>query len=186
MKKNIYYFRESESYEKDGYGYAESSDAVDSVWIYQGTPLKEDEEDKTWETPVFMMEYGKFADYLDNDCGWCLCSEKLKNILEPYIDNAFKVLWLPVNVRGDETMITYYALLIETPLFQKEVVDYEKSKKLKDGEVYLPHFVYSKIKNFSLFVVDEYPSYVFVSNEIKQILENEKITGIGFQNRKAS
>jgi hypothetical protein len=186
MEYKVYYLRESEDYEKQKYDCAIAPDFVDSIWVYQGCVLKDGEEEKEWKEPTFEVTYGGFPDYLSNDCSWILCSEKLKEVIIKNANNASDVLWFPVKVINGETFKTYYALLIEHFLKDEEIVNYEKSKKLKSGEVYLPHLKYDKIKNFDLFVMENNGVSLFISQKLKDILEKENLTGLGFEDWKAS
>ena len=186
MEYKIFSLRESEDYEKQKYDLAIAPDFVDSVWIYQGYPLKNNEDEKEWKEPTFEITYGGFPDYLDNDCNWKIFSERLKESIIENANNASNVLWLPIKVINGETFRTYYALLIDHFLEKEEIVNYEKSKKLKSGEVYLPHIRYDKVKNFDLFVMEDKGSTIFISNNLKSILEKENFTGLGFEDWKAS
>ena len=186
MEYKIWSLRESDNYDKQNFDYAESPDYVDSLWIYQGYPLKDDEKNKEWEEPTFTINYGDFPDYLGNDCSWCLCSEKLKKIMDNYANNADVIRWLPVKILNGETFKTYYALLIENYLEFDKIVNIEKSKKLKDGKVYLPHFIYSQIKDYDLFIKEDGGKSIFISQKLKDILEKENLTGLGFEDWKAS
>jgi hypothetical protein len=186
MEYQIYSLRESEDYEKQKYDYVVSPDNVDSAWIYQGCPLKDDEDEKEWKEPTFEITYGEFPDYLGNDCRWILCSQKLKECINKNANNASEALWLPVKVINGITFNTYYALLIEHYLRDEDIVNYEKSKKLKNGEVYLPHLKYDKVKDFDLFVMEDNGSTIFISQKLKDMLKEENLTGLGFEDWNAS
>ncbi len=179
MKYNIFTFRESDDCDKKRYGFAESPDDVDPIDIYR-SPLK-----KPWSEPMFELTEGRLSDFLNNDCDWILCSEKLKQCIEGNAINATDIKWCPVEVNGGEVVETYFALLIEEPL--KDVLDVEKSRKLRDGEIYLPHFIYDKVKDVDIFTLEaDYPDYVYISDRWKQIIEAEHLTGIEFRDWHAS
>ena len=129
---------------------------------------------------MFELTEGRFSDFLSNDCDWVLCSEKLKQCIETNAINATDITWCSVAVNDGDVVKTYYALLMETPM--KEILDIEKSKKLKDGEIYLPHFVYDKIKDVDIFTLEEeYPNYIYISDRLKQRIEAENLAGVGFE-----
>lgn len=180
MKYNIFSFRESDDYDKKRYGFAESPDSVDPIDIYQGLPLE-----KPWSEPMFELTEGHFSDYLSNDCDWVLCSEKLKQCIETNAINATDITWCSVAVNDGDVVKTYYALLMETPM--KEILDIEKSRKLRDGKIYLPHFVYDKIKDVDIFALEEeYLGGLYISERLKLIIEAENLAGVGFEDWYAS
>lgn len=182
--KNIYTFRVSDDYEESLYGFAESSKSVDPLWIYQGHPLKEDEINKEWQIPTFKMLEGKFPDFLDNDCSWVLCSKKMKEIIENNANNSSSIKWLPVKIYDGKSLETYYAALIE--YYLEDIIDFNKSKKLKNGEIYLPHFKYENIKKYDLFAYENDNTSFFISEKLKNILEMSDLRGLDFEDWYAS
>ncbi|WP_198362756.1 imm11 family protein [Testudinibacter aquarius] len=126
------------------------------------------------------------ADYLDNDCNWALCSAKMRDVIEKHANNSSEITWIPVKARDGETITPYYAILIEKAFEENVAVNYEKSRKLRDGEIYSPHFNYDVVKDKDIFTLEDYPSYVFISEKLKDILEKSGVTGVGFGNWHAS
>ncbi len=179
METQIYTFRESDDYEINNFGYAQPPSYIDSTIVYQGLKLEDE-----WKIPVFQMQDGEFSDYLDNSCRWVLCSQKLRAIIDEFSNNSNIITWLPVDVNNGEKIEKYFTLLIDFHL--EDIVDFDKSKKLKNGDIYLPHFIYNKISNFDLFVYEEKPSSPFISKKLKLSLQESKITGLGFEEWKAS
>ena len=134
---------------------------------------------------MFELTEGHFSDYLSNDCDWVLCSEKLKQCIETNAINATDITWCSVAVNDGDVVKTYYALLMETPM--KEILDIEKSRKLRDGKIYLPHFVYDKIKDVDIFALEEkHLGGLYISERLKLIIEAEPLTGVGFEDWYAS
>ncbi len=186
MKYNVYSLKTSDDYEKIPYGYAESPDSVDNLWVYQGEPLKADEEDQTWNKPTFIIEYGEFPDYLDNDCGWPIISLKMMEAIKKYANNSGDIKWYPILIKNVKVEMQYYVALIDHFKNFEEIVDYSKSRKLKNGKVYLPHFKYDLVDNFDVFVLESYNSSLFISNKLKLQLESENFKGLGFEDWYAS
>ncbi|MGT2742515.1 hypothetical protein [Streptococcus plurextorum] len=176
---SVWTFKENEDYHKL-YDCAVSPEYVDSLWIYQGFPLKEDEEDKDWKEPSFSIQYGDFPDFILNDCQWILCSERLKDCISKNISDS-KVKWLPIKVINGDTFCRYYSMLIEDFFKEDIIVNHEMSRKLKNGEIYLPIFIYNRIKNLDLFVVQNDGIHIFISDKLKKVLEVEKFKGLGFE-----
>ncbi len=180
MAYNIFSFRESDDYEKIRYGFAESPEIVDTIDIYQGSPLE-----KPWNEPMFGLTEGRFSDFLSNDCDWVLCSGKLKRCIERNAINATDITWCPVAVNDGDVVETYYALLMEHS--RENIVDIQKSRKLRDGKICLPHFVYDKIKDVDIFALGEdYLNGLYISEQLKLVIEAEKLTGVGFEDWYAS
>lgn len=179
MTYNIFTFMESDDYDKNNFGFAEAPDEIDPIDIYQGCPLEDE-----WKAPVFELPDGKFADLLSNDCGWILCSEKLKSCIDGNAVNASDLKWFPASVNNGELAVPYYVLLIDRYL--EDVVNIEKSRKLVDGKVYLPHFIYAKIKHLDLFTTEDNPSDIFISERLKKIIEQGHFSGVGFNDWYAS
>ncbi len=170
---------ESDDYDKKHFGFAEAPDEVDPIDIYQGYPLE-----KEWKEPVFELPDGKFADLLSNDCNWILCSEKLKSCIDGNAVNASDLKWFPISVNNGELIKPYYVLLMDQYL--EDVINIEKSRKLADGKIYLPHFIYDKIKHMDLYTIEGNSSDVFISERLKKIIEQEHFTGVGFNDWYAS
>ena len=176
QEKFIFNFRESDDYDEKCYGFAVAFDDVDPIAVYQGYPLENE-----WVEPIFRMEYGEYTDYICNDCGWTLCSPKLKEAIEHNIGDAPNVMWLPAKVRNDDEQRIYYICLITSFLKIDDVVNKEKSRALKDGKIYLPCFDAKKLTGIHIFSLENFNSRPFISEQLKNILEKENFTGLGFE-----
>lgn len=172
---SIYSFREEDNYEQNGWGFAISTSSVDPILVYQGYPLEEE-----WEEPVFYLEYGDFPDYLSNICGWTICSTTLKEAILKNV-NKSKITWLPILVQKGDEQRRYHAMLIDSFLKLEDVVNFQKSKRLKSGEVYLPIFSHDKIKDLDTFVLEDKNSTIFIAEKIMRILSEKNLKGLGFE-----
>jgi len=175
-QKFTFSLRVSDDYEENNYGFAESSDYVDPVTVYQGFPLEEE-----WQEPFFRMEYGEHIDFIDNDCDWIICSSKLKEVIEYHIGSMPNVVWLPAKVQNDEEVRTYYICLITSFLKMEDVLDIKNSRTLKNGEIYLPCFDLEKLKGKHFFALENFNNEIFISKQLKDILQKENFTGLGFE-----
>jgi hypothetical protein len=175
-QKNIYSLRESDDYDEKDYGFAEIFDEIDPVIIYQGYPLEEE-----WKEPLFRMEYGEYSDFISNDCNWVMCSPNLKRTIENNVDEETEIIWLPVKVQNENEIREYYICLLTFFYTADDVLNKEKSKKLKNGEIYLPYFDSRKVDGKDIFILADNNSSVFVSENLKINLESENLSGLGFE-----
>jgi hypothetical protein len=174
-QRKIFSLRESDDYDKKDYGFAKSPDWIDFV-IYQGYSLEEE-----WQEPIFQLEYGVYADFISNDCAWAICSLNLKEFIESNIEKLQDVVWLPVRVENKEEIRQFYACHVTSHYKYKDVLNIEKSKKLRNGEIYLPCFDESKLKGIHIFSLENHSSSLFISPEMKNMLDSENFTGMGFE-----
>lgn len=175
-QKFVFSLKESDDYEENNYGFAEVFGDIDPITMYQGHPLEEE-----WQEPLFRMEYGEYADFISNDCDWILCSSKLKDVIERNISSAYNVVWLPTEVQNANEIRTYYVCLITSFLKIDDVVNKEQSRVLENGEIYLPCFDSKKLVGKQIFSLENFNNEIFISNTLKNILEQENFIGLGFE-----
>ena len=69
-----------------------------------------------WAPPYLQLTPGPIHDYLPNDSGLRLCSEKLRGLLEEGRAAVDSIEWLPATVSQGDMQLTYWALhFVETP-----------------------------------------------------------------------
>jgi hypothetical protein len=109
----------------------------------------------------FSIENGIIEDYLANDIGWPLMSERMKIIFEQF--NSQGVHWIKTNVY-DLRSANYYNYYV-----------------LGFKEKLVPVFSLDKIKYLDFFPQpDKYDLNIVISARLKSKLHMEKITGIDF------
>lgn len=124
-----------------------------------------------------------FTDYLANDKGWFVVSEKLRQILEKLKTN---IQFLPVEIieRGNKEKHEYYIAnvlgLVDALCLEKS--EYFKTEIPELGTIYTvsKFAIYeNKVQNADVFKLanrQEIP--IFVSETFKEVIEKYEITGI--------
>lgn len=159
--------------------------------VAYGPPDEEDfwapevgEKVNDWKCLKLKMSEGEFADYLANDLGLRLCSERLKRVLVPFCKENQHVIWLPVevvNARGQ--LQCYYALHFLKGL---KALDSQKSV-LVDDLVVKPVFRSEFDLDSMIFGLPKQGGTLwFVSADVKIQIEAEGITGLAFSKEKVT
>lgn len=65
---------------------------------------------KKWKTLGFELRNGIYTDYLPNNVGARLCSQKLENIIEMTRTSKDDIQWLDAVVKSGDTLKDYYIL----------------------------------------------------------------------------
>ena len=125
------------------------------------------------------------TDFIANDKGWFLVSEKLKSIFESM---NTEIQFIPVKLNEINSMfsITYYIanILRIADALCLEKSDYFEKTLAKTGTLYFisRYCIYDeKTNNSDIFKIkngNRCDSGIFVSERFKQAIENEGITGI--------
>jgi hypothetical protein len=138
--------------------------------------------------PTFQLEGGRFADYMDNDCGFNLCSERLMNIVEHFKSENDVLEWYKVDVLSTEKDISLPYFILHLPIIHS-VLDEEKTlyHKVFDDEgtffcnvVIKPRFKWEAIKDYNVFGYAGSDTVWYVSEAIKEAIEKEGCTGLVF------
>ena len=84
-------------------------------------------------------------DYLANDKGWSLMSERMKAVIEKY---PLKVLWRNVSILVEDVRLHYYL-----PIFPEntDVLDMGESIIAGDNFIVKVHLSLDKVKNLNFF-----------------------------------
>jgi hypothetical protein len=167
-RAKVYFIMESEDY--DNYGFAFSPENISPKEIQNW------DETKPWLPIIFELSDGKFADYLVNDLNIPLCSSKLKQTIQNNIANNYSILWHPVFVNFNNKSTEYYYLKLKKIIV--DVIDIDKSEK-ENNTIFNPYFIAEKTED--IFRCDFDLSYLFISENLKNIIEKEGVTGIGFE-----
>ena len=130
---------------------------------------------ESWKPLQFWLKDGKYPDYLANDLGYRLCSERLRGILDRYASPIDLLQWLEAEIRSTTDSRKYYILHFpnspnvldpnRTIVAGNFVVKAVLSKCAVDG-----HHVFG------------YPNCgqlpLFVSDDVRQAIKKEKCIGI--------
>ncbi|MCA9007090.1 MAG: hypothetical protein KDA70_17580 [Planctomycetaceae bacterium] len=152
------------------YGVAESID--DTKWFclpYEGIV-------ENWKPLKLKLVEGIFSDYLANDLGVRLCSERLKNLFDCHASSGDELQWLPVEVTGENgSSETYEILHFPNP---PDILDKNKSIYALDSVV-KPVLSKTAVSGHQVFA---YPHAgelrLFVSETVKTAIKTEGCTGM--------
>lgn len=134
---------------------------------------------KSWLPISLELKDGIYADYLANDVGGRLCSEKLKSIIDKHLSEDDSIQWLEVEVKSNTTRELKKYFFLHFPQ-NFDILD--KTKTIWVGDMVVkPVLKPESVKNHNIVT---YPSNMgiafFVSDEIKSAIKKEKITGLDF------
>ena len=136
-----------------------------------------------WDVPTLDLREGGFADYQPSNLVVRLCSARLRNVLEQQ-KSAYDIFqWLDVVVESPAERRTYYILHFPEP---PDVLDADKTLFAGGDFVVKPVFSRAKVSAHSVF------SYVkggglslFVSSDVRSVLESHGLTGMQFSRTRA-
>jgi hypothetical protein len=169
MKRaKVYFLMESEDYDEFGFAFSPANVVPKEIQNWN--------ESKEWEVIQLELRDGAFSDYLVNDLNIPLCSLRLKEVIHINAKNRDAILWFPVEVKSSSEAREYYYLKVSQIL--KDVIDVEKSDT-QNNTIFNPYFVEEKIED--IFRCDFDLSYLFVSEQLKNSIEKEKLSGISFE-----
>jgi len=168
---------------------------------------------ENWQdTLIYNIGNNDFAKFLFSGKQIWLCSEKAKQLIEPLLKENIEFLPLLNRSEASKKISfskrffqrkafkpviemipeqTYFMLNI-TNILSKEVIDFEQSvlRSDKNGLIYLIEklsFKKEEIKNNHLFTIKNESKYfksnIFMSNELKSIINNNNLTGLTFIER---
>lgn len=128
-----------------------------------------------WTPPVFELRDGGLADYLPNDMGWRLCSEKLRALI---LNEAGKnsVLWLPVEVIANKMKHTYFVLHFSS---FPDVLNLQKSI-LASQFVVKAVLDKAKVSNEKIFSFKSELTRLVVSESLMNRIMEANCTGVEF------
>jgi hypothetical protein len=133
----------------------------------------------SWRPFDMSLKEGILADYLANDLGARLCSERMRDTIESCKLTADVLQWLNVQVVDDSGMpITYYILH-----FPKNFHVVSQEHSLFAGDMVVkPVLEYSVSQHLSIFTLpNEGGITTFVSSSVKEAMESSELTGMDFE-----
>ncbi|KAE9527485.1 hypothetical protein [Testudinibacter aquarius] len=168
---NVFFIIKSEDYDDVPYGFVFSEPDISPKEI------KNVNNPDLWEPLTMELRDGKFPDFLVNDLDIPLFSERLKGIVDSFVSDANYINWFPFAIKSKTEIRIYYFCKIN--IYSDDCMDFDKS--IKDGEmIIVPYFITSGIK--SIFRVKIDSGYLFVSEDLKNVIIDNQITGLEFAN----
>ena len=166
----------AENEEYDPYGVAYAPESTDLFLL----PVSGNKVTK-WKLLDLMLKEGKFADYLSNDLGARLCSEKLMNIIEKNRSPQDILQWLESIVFSEtyDEQRSYYVLHFPV---NYSILDMNKSIIAGGGKMIVkPVFCLAAVKDHSIFTLpNEAGRRCYVSEKLKSLIEAEECSGLAF------
>ena len=164
-------YAENTDYEPYGVAYA-SSEADPFLLPRSGTRIE------SWKPLMLELRDGDFADYLTNDLGARLCSNRMQKIIEKNRSQNDELQWLEVivsNANGES--IKYYVLH-----FPEDYPVVNKEKSIMAGDLVVKSVLNFKIvKDHNIFTLPgEAGRTVYISELLKKVIVNNELTGMAF------
>ena len=130
-----------------------------------------------WQPRALELREGECADYLANDLGCRLCSERLKNILDSEASPSDVLQWLPAEVRCAGITHKYWILHFPSP---PDVLDKNRTK-FADRFVVMPVLSKEAVADHRVFIYPEAGEHrMFVAEPVKRIIDASGCTGMEF------
>jgi hypothetical protein len=124
----------------------------------------------------------EITDYICNDFGWPIVSNKFKMALESV--GISGIQYLPLIIVNKDTGITLERYYVANIYNLVEAVDMKKSEyfELIPGKYCFVSFAVKedKIKNFDIFRLKENDVNIFVSEKFQKVIKSNKLTGFDF------
>jgi hypothetical protein len=130
-----------------------------------------------WVIPDLELVMGTLVDYLSNDMALCLCSEKLRDIMEKHRSPEDNLEWLPAKVYDKGKVHPYFVLHI---LEELDVVDTTLSMMDSSGDVLIPVICREKVGDHQVFRykgAGMAPRVVCISNKVRLAIKKAKCVG---------
>jgi hypothetical protein len=164
-------YAEDNDYEPYGVAYA-PPDIDPFLLPISGTKIE------LWTTLSLELREGKFADYLTNDLGARLCSEKLKKIIDSNRSGNDQVQWLEVIVSEENGHCENYYILH----FPEDYLVINKDKSIMAGDMVVKSVLdISIVKDHDIFTLPgEAGRTIFVSESLKKTIVKNKLSGMAF------
>ncbi|MCB9823356.1 hypothetical protein H6802_00105 [Candidatus Nomurabacteria bacterium] len=125
-----------------------------------------------------------WLDYLPNCLAWPLMSEKMKTIINNNLTGKEDIDWILAEINAIKERRNYYF-----PRFKRklDVLDLQRTTFVPGtDQIIKPCFSSQKVANYNVFhkPISHYswkiPSSIYVSETIKNAIESEGLTGVGF------
>ena len=141
---------------------------------------------KGWKTMVLTLKDGVFSDFLTNNLGCPLCSEKLKNIIDKTSSAHDEIQWLPTIVADEKGKEEKKYFILHFPT-EYDILDRKKSIIVEDDFVVKPVISKKLAANHAVFTfLGEGQGRFFISERVKEAIEKEGCLGIVFEKAAAT
>ncbi|MDI7278280.1 MAG: hypothetical protein QME94_20060, partial [Anaerolineae bacterium] len=145
---------------------------------YRCDLLKEAEPARDWVPIRFVLRDGAYADYQANDLGWCLCSERLKEVLASHASPEDVLQWLDATVIGPDGEERSYHIL-HLPR-RPDVLDRTKTVFAPGGLVVKPYLNGTMAARHRVFSYLGGTGRLIVHREVRDAVVAARCTGLDF------
>lgn len=167
MNKNYYYLH---MVENNSGGIAYSPKNIDLIYVDDLNNLK--------QVPfIFSLKDGLLQDYLYNDLGWPIFSEKFKNLISPFLTNL-NTQWITAKVKNEQEIeyTTYILKFNKKP----DILDENKTIFGSNHSIVKSVLLRKKVKDLDVFLVPDSDFQIIVSEDVKLKIEHNNLTGMEF------
>lgn len=132
-----------------------------------------------WQPINFIFSSGIICDFPASDFLGKICSNRLKEILQPYSGDG---AWLPVIMQKyDKSFVYFFLHYFEIP----DVLDFDKSE-FRANRLFIPHISIKKARGLHVFCLSKHSNALIVSEKIRKLMREMKIGGLNFEKIKAT
>lgn len=176
------------------YDYENDADAISCEWdelydidrydVEQGIYID------NWDSGITLFynskEGNRVTDFLGNDLGWLIISEKLKSIIEDKKIKGIQFLSIKIKNQVNNTVLNNYYVaniynLVEAlDLENSDYSEYELDENEKVISVKKHAVKEEKVTNMDIFRLKEDKFPIFVSEKFIQLINNHGATGFDF------
>lgn len=113
------------------------------------------------------------SDYLSNNLGCSIVSQRLRAVIDNYLNGTESLRWISVNIKGKSRQYDFFI-----PFFSKYLDTLDKEKTIIDrttNTIIKPVFDYDKCKQYSIF---HSPDYVFWQMSLSLYINEDIKKGI--------
>jgi len=131
-----------------------------------------------WDAPTLRVPRGVPSDYLANDLGLRLCSERMRTVLEQAAGPDDRIQWLPAKVEdANGSEHEYWVLhMIEVP----DLLDAERSIVVRGSFVVKPVVAGERVGSHIIFSFLGATTRLIVAESTKRSLQGAACSGIDF------
>jgi len=165
MRMNYYYMHFTENDDNLGIGQINSELLPEDLCIQSEISID------------VLLKDGHVRDFLPNNIGYPLFSEKFKNLLVGEI-NCESCKWVRVNVLNEDgDIFAFYFLCFSKDI---DILDYKRSIITMDDMVVKPVISLEKIKGIDVVNIPKSVSRILVSEKVKKVVDNSDLLGFAF------
>ncbi len=164
----------------DGFGVALTDDEVDRRFLLLDRGIVTE-----WTPVEFCIQHGEWegeaGDFVQNDLGWRLCSQRMKNLLDGQLSDTDKIQWLPSYLTDLVGQRTQHFVLHFPEIPDILNLDAGETIYHKESEVLIrPCISLEKAEGHRIFNIRGLQSATIVHASVKEAIEAARMQGVEF------